>query len=122
MTCSGRTSAPKSGWPRRRPAPAARSHVPGAGQRRRGADALERRRPEASRDAADQQRHVGPLPAPVGVQLVEHQELQALRGAGSASLLVGPGQDQLQHHVVGSRMSGGFAMIALPLLVVSWPV
>ncbi len=68
---------------------------------RRGADALQGRRgPAGLADPADQERHVRALPAAVGVQLVEDQELQSLGHADQAGPVVRPGQHQLQHHVV----------------------
>lgn len=53
-------------------------------------------------DASHQQRHVGTLPAAVGVQLVEHQEAQPLC-CPDEIVLPGPREDQLQHHVVGEE-------------------
>ncbi len=80
--------------------------LPGAlgGHGRRGADALEGLRGAAGlTHAADQERHVRALPASVGVQLVEDQELQPLGHADQAGPVVRPGQHQLQHHVVGQQ-------------------
>ena len=48
-----------------------------------------------------QQGNVGALPPPVGVQLVERQEAQVVRGANQCLPLVRSGEDELQHYVVG---------------------
>ena len=76
----------------------------------------------ASRTRRHQQRHVGPLAAPVGVQLVQDEELKAL-GRRHQLALVGPGEDQLQHHVVGEQdvRRVGDDPLALPRRL-SWPV
>ena len=48
---------------------------------------------------ADQHRHVGPLAAPIGVQLVEHEEPETLRRSHQLAVL-DAGEHQLQHHVI----------------------
>ena len=53
-------------------------------------------------DAAHEQRDVGALAAAVGVQLVEDQEPQAL-GRLDQPFSYGPGEEQLEHHVVGEQ-------------------
>ena len=49
---------------------------------------------------ADEQRDIRALAAPVRVELVEHQEAQALRGLDQGAALFRAGEDQLQHDVV----------------------
>ena len=49
--------------------------------------------------AADQHRHVGPLAAPIGVQLVEHEEPEPLRRSHQLAVL-DAGEHQLEHHVI----------------------
>ena len=46
------------------------------GQGRAGTDALQRRRPDGAAQPAHQHGDVGALPAPVGVQFVEHEKRQ----------------------------------------------
>jgi hypothetical protein len=46
-----------------------------------------------------QHRHVGTLASPVGVEFVEHQEVQVLGGGDERSLLR-PGEDQLEHDII----------------------
>jgi hypothetical protein len=60
-------------------------------------------RPACLADPADEQRHVGTLPAAVGVQLVQHEEVQAGGHPDEALAVLGPGEHQLQHHVVGEQ-------------------
>ena len=59
------------------------------GHGRRGADALHVRRGAGVLHPADEHRDVRALPAAVGVQLVEDEELQPVAPCGSAS--AGPG-------------------------------
>lgn len=42
-----------------------------------------------------------PPPAAIGVQLVQRQESKPLRGTNKVGALIRPGQDQLEHDVVG---------------------
>ena len=84
----------------------------------RGADALHVRRGAGVLDPADQQRHVRALPAPVGVQLVEDEELQALGHPDQRPPVVGPGQHQLQHHVVGEQDVRRVRADPVPVLLV----
>jgi hypothetical protein len=51
-------------------------------------------------DPPDEEGHIRALPAPVGVQLVEDQEAQAL-GRSDQLAVTDPGKDQLEHHIVG---------------------
>ena len=60
---------------------------PAAGHRGRSADADDVVAAEGLTAAPDQQRDVRALPAAVGVQLVEDQEAQALRGANQLAVL-----------------------------------
>ena len=75
------------------------------GHRGRRADALNVRRVAGVAEPADEQRHVRALAAPVGVQLVQDQELQA-PGRLDQAPVPGPGQDELEHHVVGQQDVG----------------
>ena len=52
--------------------------------------------------AADQHRHVGPLAAPIGVQLVEHEEPEPL-GRSHELAVLDAGEYQLQHHVIRQK-------------------
>jgi len=55
--------------------------------------------------APHQQRHVGALPAAVGVQLVENQEAKPARRFNQTPLMR-PSQDQFQHDVVRQQDVG----------------
>lgn len=70
-------------------------------------------------DSADQQGDIGPLPAPVRVQFIEHKELQAL-GRLDKVLLLRPGEQEFQHHVVGQEdiwwVGDGRALLLIRLL------
>ncbi len=72
-------------------------------QGRRGSDALHargfRRRPQT----AHEERHVATLSPPVGVQLVENQELQSLRLGHDPLGFDRTGKNQFQHHIVGEE-------------------
>ena len=87
-----------------------------AGERRRGADALEALGPTGVTHPPAQEGHVRALASAVGVQLVEDEEAQIL-GLGDELALVGPGQDQLQHHVVREQDVGRISNDRLALLV-----
>ena len=80
------------------------------------------RRPRRLAHPADEQRDVGALAAAVGVQLVEDEEAQAARPARPVRRSR-PGQDQLEHHVVGEqdvrRVARGSPARSSSL---SWPV
>ncbi len=65
-----------------------------------GADELEVVGLALVAQAADQHRHVRALPAAVGVQLVQRQEPQPLRGPNQLVALVRTRQHQVEHHVV----------------------
>src|SRR3546814_8677111 len=56
--------------------------------------------------ATDEQRDVCTLTTPVGVELVEHQERQALGLVDQMLPVCVPGEDQLEHHVVGEEDAG----------------
>src|SRR3546814_7510291 len=56
--------------------------------------------------ATDEQRDVCTLTTPVGVELVEHQERQALGLVDQMLPVCVPGEDQLEHHVVGEEDVG----------------
>ena len=77
-----------------------------AGHGRAGADDLELVAGALVTQPADQHGYVGALPAAVGVQLVESEELEALGGADQVLALVGPGEDKLEHHVVRQQDVG----------------
>src|SRR5690606_29788830 len=65
----------------------------------RGADALQSLAADALADAPDEHGHVGALPTAVRVQLVEDEEPEPLGGLHELALL-GPREDELEHHVV----------------------
>ena len=67
-------------------------------------------------DSAHQQRHISALASSVGVQFIEHQELQSL-GVGNHLLVNGvlPRQQQLQHHEVGEQDVRRVGLHRLPL-------
>ena len=75
------------------------------GQGRRGAHELQAIGMQGILHPPHQQCDIGTLPAAVGVQLVQHQEAQPLCSFNQAMLL-GTGQDQLQHHIVGEQDVG----------------
>ena len=58
---------------------------------------------QASRRPAYQQGDIGALTATVGVQLVEDEESQRLSSADQPVSLHGPGEEVLQHDVVGQQ-------------------
>ena len=60
---------------------------------------------QAVAEPADEQGHVRALAAPVGVQLVQDQEPQALGGLDQ-SPVPGTGEHKLEHHVVGQQDVG----------------
>ena len=67
-------------------------------------------------NTAHQHRHIRPLPAAIGVQLVKHQELQALRRPDHLLIQrVLAREDVLQHHVVREQDVGGIVLDLLPL-------
>ena len=87
--------------------------APAAGHRGRGADADDAAAgcgavagggavADGVAAAADEHRDVGPLAAPIGVQLVEDEEPEALGGPHQCAVLAAREQ-QLQHHVVGQE-------------------
>jgi hypothetical protein len=86
-------------------------------QRRRGADTTESVGARRLTQATDEQGHVGALAAPVGVQLVEHQESQVAELADEAAVGVA-GEHQLEHHVVGEDDVGRVLADLLAFLVV----
>lgn len=90
---------------------------PFAGQGGRRAHELQVRRPARLPRPPRQQRDVGTLAAPVGVQLVEDQELQPLGGPHQPAV-PHPSEDQLQHHIVGEDHVGRIAQQDVPLLAV----
>ena len=92
----------------------------GAGERRRRADAPQVRRLAGIPNAADEQRDVGALAAAVRVQLVEHQEREALRRPDER-LVVRAREDVLEHHVVGQQDVRRMRADLLALLVVLLP-
>ncbi len=58
-------------------------------------------------DPSDQQGDVRSLPAAVGVQFIEYQEPQIFEDVvPDVHIFSAPGQDQLQHHVVGHQDMG----------------
>ena len=71
-----------------------------AGDRGRRSDVLQAGRLELVADAATEHGDISALPASVGVELVESQELQPLRRLDDR-LFRHPSEDQLEHHVVG---------------------
>jgi hypothetical protein len=77
--------------------------VVGTGQRGGRAYTLDPGGVEGVSHPPDQHGHVGPLPAAVGVQLVEDQELKAPGGLDDGPPLLGPRQQQFQHDVVGQE-------------------
>ena len=69
--------------------------------------------------APDQERHVCTLAAPIGVELIEDQKPQPLRGADQLSILRS-GEQELEHHVVREEdvrriAPNGFADVAFLL-------
>lgn len=88
---------------------------PGRAEGGRRAHALEPRGRGRVPHPADQHGHVRPLPPAVGVQFVEHQELEP-PGRLDQLAVAGPGQDQLQHHVVGEQDVGRLCQDRLPLV------
>ena len=70
--------------------------------------------------AAHQQSYIRALPPPIGVQLVEHQEAQAVRGVDDL-FFVWPGKQQFQHHVVGQQDVGRVEDDLLPLGLIILP-
>ena len=87
----------------------------------RRADAPHVRRRAGVLDPADQHRHVRTLPAPVGVQLVEDEELQPLGHPDQRPPVIGPGEHQLQHHVVGQQDVRRVRADTVPVLLVLLP-
>ena len=69
-------------------------------------------------DSAHQECDVGTLSPSIGVQLVKHQELQSL-GVADDFLIewILPGQDVLEHHIVGEQDVGGIILDLLPLFI-----
>ena len=67
---------------------------------------------------AHQQGHISPLAAPVGVQFIQHQELQTL-GITDHLLIqrILPGEDVLQHHVVREQDVGRIVLDLFPLFL-----
>ena len=65
-------------------------------------DALNVSRVAGIAKAADEERDIRPLAAPVGVQFVEHEELE-VPGRLDQVPFLGPGKDQFEHHVVGQQ-------------------
>lgn len=54
-------------------------------------------------EPADEQCHVSTLTAPVGVELVEDEKVESACHGDQGATVVGPGEHQLQHHVVGEQ-------------------
>ena len=79
-----------------------------AGHRRRGANADDVVAAEGVAATADEQRHVGPLAPAVGVQLVENEKTQSVRGPDQLAILAAREQ-QFQHHVVRQQDVGRMA-------------
>ena len=78
--------------------------------------------PEALANAAHEQRHVRTLTAAVGVELVEHEEPEALAVADDASVgLLLPRHEELEHHEVGEEDVRGLVCNPLPLVSVFLP-
>ena len=67
-------------------------------------------------DSAHQHGHVGALATPVGVQFVEHQKAQVPELLPQPAV-EHPGEDQLQHHVVGQQDVGGIGQDLIPNIV-----
>ena len=67
-----------------------------------------------------EQRHIGTLSASIGVQLVEHQELETCCPLHQWPL-VDAGEDQLEHHVVGQENVGRVGDDRLTLLILLLP-
>ncbi len=89
-----------------------------AGHGRRGPNDLEGRRGARLAQAADEHPNVGPLPTTVGMELIEYQELQVAACRANQTLaLARPGEDQLEHHVVGQDDVGRIGENRFPLLV-----
>lgn len=65
----------------------------------------------------NQQRHIGALPPPVAMQLVENQEAQRTESPHELPIPV-TREDQLQHHVVGEQDVGRIALDPVPRLEV----
>ena len=87
-----------------------------ARHRRGRTDALQVRSLAGVADPPYEQGDVGALAAAIGVQLVEHEELQPLGGVNEPLALLGPGEDQLEHHVVGEQDVRRVAQDPLALL------
>lgn len=68
--------------------------------RGRSSDALQTLRSGCITQSADQHRNVRTLPTAIGVQLVQHEELQAGGRSDQALPLVRPGQQEFEHDVV----------------------
>ena len=88
-----------------------------ARHRRAGANAQQVRIAAAFAQPADQQRHVGALPAAVGVELVQYDELERRLALIDERKLVRPCQHQLQHHVVRQENVGRVLLQLLPPLL-----
>ena len=73
-----------------------------SGQRGRSADALDLFGAGRLADAAHQHRHIRALAAPVGVELVQHQETHLRHRLDEVAVDVS-GQDVLGHHIVGQQ-------------------
>ena len=96
--------------------PAARQRCPG----RRGwpmFPRIEGRRPTRHRGHAHQHGHIRSLPAAIRVEFVQNEKAQSLGCLHQRSSFVGPGQDQLQHHVVREQDVGRIGHDPLFLLV-----
>jgi len=87
-----------------------------AGERGRGADALQVARLRRLAQPAAEQGHVRSLTAAVGVELIEDEEAKA-PGRLHQLALEGAGEDQLEHGVVGEQDVGLLVGNALALLV-----
>ena len=70
--------------------------------------------------AAHQQRHIGALPATVGVQLVEHQKTQLVHGLHKPAVFR-PGENVFKHHIIGEQNVGRVVVQFLPIVAFQGP-
>ena len=101
MTCSGEKSRPNRDSETSATFLRLLLAASSTGHRRRGSNADDIIA-EGVTAAANQYRDVGPLSPPVGVQLVEYEELQPLRSSHKLPIFASSEQ-QLEHHVVGEK-------------------
>ena len=90
-----------------------------ARHRRRRADADHIVAAGSESAASDEQRDIGALPAPIGVELIEDQKPEPAGGSHQLAILAAR-QQELQHHVVGEkdvrRIGPDLSPLGLPLL------